>query len=134
MNSLPFVPEAQVRAVRDVAVITAVGVVEELVDEALVTHVRRVLVAQATFAFAGVLPGDVSGSVLETGHRIPPGREAAGRRSLPETKIPRIAAGLDAALLLGSSPIVPVSGLALAPCWRSAGCRAVDGPEPSRLS
>jgi hypothetical protein len=34
----------------------------------------------------------------------------------PETKIPRFAAGLDAVFCSASSLIVPVSGLALAPC------------------
>ena len=66
---------------------------------------------------------------------IPPWREALARRSAdPETKIPRIAAGLDACLLLGSSLIVPVSGTGFGTLLAVAGCRAVDGPVPSRLS
>src|SRR5262245_45250424 len=96
-------------------------------------HVLRVVVAELAGALAAVLAGDASGSVLGTGHGIPPGREAWPSIA-PGNENPADRRGTRRRCLLGSSPIVPVSGLALAPCWRSAGCRAVDGPEPSRLS
>jgi len=51
----------------------------------------------------------------------------------PENEIPRMAAGLDACHCSASSLIVPVSGLALAPCWRSqvAGRSTGQGPRAS---
>jgi hypothetical protein len=45
-------------------------------------------------------------------------------RQTPETRNPSEVEGRHAVLLADRGLIVPVFGLALAPCWRSAGCRA----------
>src|SRR5262245_48233465 len=46
MDAAPFVPEPDVRAVSDMPVVAAFGVVEEAVAKTLVAHVRGVFVAQ----------------------------------------------------------------------------------------
>ena len=62
-------------------------------------------------------------------HRILPRRRLLARESRPETKIPATRGG-SRLRLLDVSPIVPVSGLALAPCWRSQVAGRSTGQNP----
>jgi hypothetical protein len=69
---------------------------------------------------------------IRLAHGSPPGGQSLARARWPENEKPLGAEGSHAASCSDVSPIVPVSGLALAPWWLSPGCRAVVGPEPSR--